>query len=117
MRYRAQSSTGDYVFGQRVPPFLVDSPGAVAQAVLTRLRLSQGEWFLDTQEGTPYLSQILGTNTLYTKDTAVKDRILNTPGVKSILSYYSTTVDRVFSVVAKVDTIYGTVDVTSTITG
>ena len=117
MKYRALSSTGDYVFGRRVPPFLTNSPEAVAQAVRTRLDLWEGEWFLDEREGTPYLSKVLGTNTLYTKDTAIKERVLDTPGVKSILSYYSTTVGRAFTVSMTIETIYGTADVASTITG
>ena len=117
MKYRALDANGDYVFGQRVPNFLIDSPQAVAQAVDTRLRLMQGEWLLDTEEGTPYLQKILGTGTLYTKDSAIQERVLNTPGVESLETYYSTMNGRDFVVSLKIDTIYGTAVVTSTITG
>lgn len=37
---------GDMVWGHGDRDMLVDSPTAVAQAVLTRLKLWQGEWFL-----------------------------------------------------------------------
>lgn len=108
MRVRAQSSDGDYTFGQGQANFLIDSPAAVAQAIQTRLLLMTGEWFLDVTEGTPYATEILGTNTTATRDLAVKRRILQTPGVKQIASYSSRVVDRKFSVTVTVDTIYGT---------
>ncbi len=117
MRYRALDKNGDYVFGVRSPNFLSNSPAAVAQAIDTRLRLMQGEWLLDTEEGTPYLTEILGTNTLYTKDAAIKDRVLGTPGVASISNYFSSTESRDFKVALTAETIYGTAVVVSTITG
>lgn len=107
MRYRKLSPTGDYTFGQGNQDFLVNTPETVAQAVQTRLLLLTGEWYLDQTEGTPYATQILGTNTRATRDLAVKRRILQTPGVKSLLSYASQVVDRKFSVQAKIDTVYG----------
>jgi hypothetical protein len=107
MRVRAQSADGDYTFGQGQANFLIDSPEAVAQVIKTRLLLMTGEWFLDTTDGTPYATQILGTGTSSTRDLAVKRRILQTPGVKQITSYSSSVVDRKFSVSVTVDTIYG----------
>ena len=107
MRYRKLSDTGDYTFGQGQANFLIDSPDAVAQAIQTRLLLMTGEWFLDTTDGTPYATQILGMNTAATRDLAVKRRVLQTPGVKQITSYSSQVVDRKFSVSVTVDTIYG----------
>jgi hypothetical protein len=89
MRYRALSPTGDYVFGRGANQFLVSSPEAVGQAVLTRLRLAVGEWYLDTTEGTQYATKILGERTMPLYDQAVRERILGTPGVKFIEKYAS----------------------------
>lgn len=107
MRYRALTSEGDYQLG-RTGLFLVDTPEAVAQAIKTRLGLMEGEWFLDTSEGTPYASNILGMHTSTTRDLAIKMRILDTPGVQDITNYYSyLNADRVLVVAAEVSTIYG----------
>jgi hypothetical protein len=108
MRYRALSPTGDFVFGQGAAQILVDSPSAVAQAVQTRLALSQGEWFLDLTEGTPYDTKILGENTQSVYDQAIQERILGTSGVVGIADYSSVLdQDRHLSVSATIMTIYG----------
>lgn len=111
MRYRKLDSQGDYVFGQGPQEFLTDSPEAVAQAIATRLRLETGEWFLDSQEGTPYQEQILGTNKQTTYDFAIKERILGTQGVIAITSYssYVNPNTRAISAEAVVQTRYGAV--------
>lgn len=114
MRYRKLSATGDYVLGQGPQEFYVDVPNAVAQAVLTRLRLLTGEWFLDVTEGTPYATEVLGYNTQATRDAAIRDRIVQTEGVNRLISYNSTfdPATRQFTVRATVDTIYGQATVT-----
>lgn len=99
-------AAGDYIFGKS-NSFLVDSPACVAQAILTRLRLATGEWFLDDREGTDYEGKILGTGTQDTRDVEIRTRILQTPGVQQILTYASSAVGRRFSVSATVQTIYG----------
>lgn len=111
MRNRAMDANGDYQFG-RSGLFLVDSPAGVAQAIKTKLLLAAGEWFLDADEGTPYSTQVLGYGTQDSRDLAMKERILATPGVVEILQYGSTVVDRRFSVSATVSTQYGQVAVT-----
>ena len=107
MKYRAMSASGDYQFG-RTGIMLTDSPEAVAQAVLTRLRLSAGEWFLDTEEGTPYSTRILGFQPAETRDVVLKTRILDTPGVAELTNYY-TSLDwnRLLKLNATLTTIYG----------
>lgn len=108
MRYRKLDDDGDMTFGQGRLNFHVDSVEGVGQAVLTRLRLSQGEWFLDVTEGTPYETQILGYGTLDSRDVAIRDRVLGTQGVTEIAEYSSAvSADRRFSVQARVNTIYG----------
>lgn len=108
MKYRALDANGDYTFGRSMAEFLNNSPAAVAQAVLTRLMLAQGEWFLDTTDGTPYSTQILGTHTQPLYDQAIQERILDTPGVQSIDDYASTLdQQRNLRVAALITTVYG----------
>lgn len=105
MRYRPLSATGDYTIGQA---WLVNTPACVAQAIETRLRLWLGDWFLDTTDGTPYNTQVLGERYNKAPDAAIKNRILGTPGVTSIVSY-SSQFDgntRIFTVNAQVQTQY-----------
>ena len=109
MRYRALSPTGDFTFGNSSANFLVNSPAAVAQAVKTRLGLATGEWFLDTTDGTPYSTAILGTGAQGRYDSAIQDRILGTPGVTAITNYYSgLNSKRQLVVQCTIDTQYGT---------
>jgi hypothetical protein len=99
-------------FGKGAANFLVDSPAAVAQAVKTRLLLFAGEWFLDTSEGVPWYSRVLGAGTSRTRDRSIRARILGTRGVKEIVSYQSV-VDpgaRTMTVTARISTIYGVTD-------
>lgn len=109
MRYRKLTSSGDYSFGLSGRSFHVDSAEGVAQAVATRLRLSEGEWFLNKAEGTPYHTRILGTAKQTTIDMAIKARILETQGVLGIADYKSS-VDpdtRAVRVSATITTRYG----------
>lgn len=107
MRYRKRSPTGDFLFGQS-SNFYIDSPLGVAQAVETRLLLWTGEWFLDTAAGTDYEHAVLGYGTAGSRDTEIRQRILDTPGVTSLVKYSSSTSQRVFTVAAEVETAYGT---------
>lgn len=111
MRYRALDENGDMTFGQGGLNFLVDSPETVGQAILTRLLLRTGEWFLDTTEGTAYDTLILGYGTRRSRDVEIRNRILGTQGVSEIVSYSSSVNDeRRFSVQGDVSTIYGALD-------
>ncbi len=109
MKYRKLDANGDYIFGGS-GEFHVDTPEGVAQAIKTRLLLMTYEWFLDSQEGTAYSPDIIGYGTAATRDPAIIDRILGTPGVQEILQY-SSSVDaqRVFRVNALVQSINGIV--------
>lgn len=109
MRYRKLDENGDYTFGRGQEDFWRDTPEAPAQAVLTRLNLWQGQWFLDTREGMTWKTQVLGNRTTRTRDPAVRNRVLGTQGITGILEY-SSNLDRdtrAYSVVMTVDTIYG----------
>lgn len=99
-------------FGRGGANFLVDSPTAVAQAVLTRLRLWQGEWWLDLSSGTPWLQQILGERRQPgAPDAAIRARIMGTPFVTRIEDYASAynSTNRTFVVSAKIWTAFGVV--------
>jgi len=95
---------------------LVDSPAAVAQAIQTRLKLRQGEWFLDSTQGMPYDTDVVGTNKAATRDLAFQTEILKTTGVSKITEYasYVDPTTRKFSVAVTVDTKYGSTTTSTT---
>jgi hypothetical protein len=111
MRYRRLDANGDMTFGQGLGNFLINSPEAVAQLVLTRLRLSLGEWFYDTSDGTPWATEVLGERTQSTRDIVVRDRVQNTIGVSSIDTYGSLVNpdERSWTAAMTLTTIYGAV--------
>jgi hypothetical protein len=118
LRYRQLSDNrldprrlgGDMVFGRGAADFLVDSPAAVGQAVLTRLMLWQGEWFLDLAAGTPWLQQVLGKpRGPGIPDQAIRAIIINTPYVTAVndfAAYYNST-QRSLSISCIIDTAFG----------
>lgn len=109
MKYRKLDANGDYTFGTG-GDFFQNTQEAVAQAILTRLRLWKGEWFIDITDGTPWNEEVLGKRyKTRNPDGAIKSRILGTEGVLEIISY-SSTFDgntRSLSVQCTVNTIYG----------
>jgi len=117
MRYRKLTASGDFSFGHQQSDYWNNVPDAVGQAVQTRLLLFTGEWFLDTSDGTPWRTEVLGKYTMQTYDAVIKDRILSTPGVNSILSYSSSFNGntRSLSVSATIDTIYGSTPIEATL--
>lgn len=109
MRYRKLDKDGDMVFGHGGADYLQDTPDCVAQAVLTRLRLLRGEWFLDVTAGTPYVPLIFAKHTEETYDLALRECVLETQGVTGITEYESTMDGntRKLTVSMKIDTAYG----------
>lgn len=109
MRYRKQSTSGDYTFGNSKLDFYIDEPLTVGQAVKTRLQLWEGEWFLDIEEGTPWLIGVLGKKTKDVADATIQDRILGTEGLVQLNNYESqiNPINRVMTVSGDVDTIFG----------
>lgn len=108
MRYRKLDTAGDYTLGTG-SDFYVNTPAAVAQAVQTRLLLLAGEWFLDTADGTPWRTDVLGKYTQQAYDAVLKDRILSTPGVTEITQYSSffDRTRRLLTVAVTIGTLYG----------
>lgn len=115
MRVRKQDADGDYVFGHGEQDFYVDQAEGVGQDALTRLRLWQGEWFLDTTTGTPYFTQILGKVPQEIADQAIQKRVLETPGVQNFASYFSSfdSAKRELTVTMTINTIYGQTEVST----
>jgi hypothetical protein len=112
MRYRKLDSRGDMLLGRGVADYHQDTPEGVAQAVLTRLRLWRGEWFLDQSEGTPYSPGILGRppqNPGSGQDLRLRARVLETPGVRAIMEYHDVfdPDKRALAVNILLDTVYG----------
>ena len=112
-RVRAMSPTGDYTFGQGGANFLIDSPAAVGQACLTRLKLWTGEWFLDLGEGTPYWQEILAHKNTALAGSVIRERILGTPFAVSIddFSAVFNNTTRAFSVTGQLNTAFGPVPI------
>lgn len=109
MRYRREDKNADYSFGQGDHTFLVNSTECVAQAVKTRLELWRGQWFLDSEEGTPWRQAVLGKHNAEAYGLAIKQRILNTPGVRGINDFNAITSPetRKITVTVRIQTLYG----------
>lgn len=109
MRYRKLSPTGDYTFGNGQQDFWRDVPEAVGQAVQTRLLLWLGEWFLDIEEGTPFMQGILGKYSVDVANTTVIDRASETQGLVNIQEFIGETEPnaRAYGVEFAINTIYG----------
>ena len=110
MRVRKLSPMGDYMFGNGQVDFLVNSPETVGQIVETYLRLFLGEWYLNVNDGTPWLEGVLGYNSQAEADLTLQQVILGLPGVQNIRNWSSTvdpTTRAYSSLSAVLDTIYG----------
>lgn len=86
MIYRKLDANGDYVLGQNANGMLSDKE-AVAQAILTRLKLLKSEWWEDQEDGLPLWQEILGKRNVEKANQEIKKRILETPKVKQITSF------------------------------
>lgn len=113
MRYRKLDQNDDYSFGQGQVNFHKDTPEAVAQAVLTRLRLWLTEWFLDIEEGMPWVEGVLGKREKEAADNTIRTHVLETQGVTQIVEYASQydADNRTLSVQLEIDTIYGQIKI------
>lgn len=95
---------GDYTMGK---PFLTKA-AAVAQAIYTRLKLLQGEWWEQLDDGLPLFQNILGTrghpDNLHAVDLLVQARIIETPHVKQITDFHSSYENRTYTFRCNVET-------------
>jgi len=109
MRYRKLDEIGDYSFGNSQANFHQNTPAGVGQAVLTRLKLWVNEWFLNVEDGTDWLDQVLGRGTSLLYEQVIKQRILGTFGVTEITDFY-TQFDpntRKLNIQTTINTVYG----------
>lgn len=109
-RTRKLDDNGDFTISGSVWIYDIE---AVAQTIDTRLKLFSGEFWRDVTEGTPWIESILTknnrTNTIQSKISILKNRILNTGGVVSILEWNTdfSYQDRKLSVQATILTDFG----------
>lgn len=109
MRYRKLSPDGDYTFGNGQLDFYRDVPEAVGQLVQTRLLLWLGEWFLDINEGVPYMQGVMGKRGITLANNTIIEQIRGTFGVTDVTNLQSA-IDpetRIFTLSCDIDTIYG----------
>lgn len=78
------------------------------QRIQQHLRFFRGEWFLDTTEGVPYLTDLLGDR-LDTSlvESVLYSQILEVDGVVSVSNISVVEVRRTYRFTADVQTIYG----------
>lgn len=113
-RTRRLDSNGNPVISGKVWIYDIE---AVAQTIDTRLKLFAGEYWRDVTDGTPWIDKILTknnrTNTLQSKISILKERILQTSGVISILEWTTdfNYTSRNLSVIATVLTEFGVLDI------
>ena len=84
MKYRKLTKDGDYPFGNNSLDFYVNNAEAVAQSVKTRLLLFLNEWFLNVEDGTPWVQGVFGKQVNETYENIIRTRILETENVNSI---------------------------------
>lgn len=117
--YRQLDVNNDPIWGQGSADFLSDID-AVAQAILTRIRLFEGEWWENLNEGTPLWQKILGVGGANNRQQQIslllQSRILGTPYVAEItnLQVSFNAAQRIFNFYAVVKTQFGAVVVTNT---
>lgn len=116
--YRNLGPDNDPLWGGGQNNFLTDVD-AVAQAVLTRLRLFEAEWWADVTDGTPYWQSILGhsgsPNHVRVITALITKRILETPFVSSLsnLQFSYDSGFRTYKFYAVVHTQFGSIQVTN----
>lgn len=120
MDLKLDYSTGDVVFVNRpltkdgVTHSLVE---VVQQRLFIRLRTFYSEWFLNTDYGIVYFQRIIGfKNTKSSVDLIFQQNILAETGVKEIVSFNSTLINRQYSLNFRVKVVDGSTTDTISIT-
>lgn len=114
MQARRLGDDGDLV--TRGQMFL-SSREAIAQTIVTRLKLFLGEYFRDVTDGTPWFQQILGKfENMNAVEALLRNRIARSPGVVRLLAFalQFDLATRHLSIQARVLTVYGEQDVVYT---
>lgn len=111
MIYRKLDANGDYVFGGNKNSYYTDIE-AVSQAIATRLKLLKYEWFEALEDGLPLWQQIVAQRDKSAAEKIIRERIVGTTDVRSILSFTPAwdNDNRSLSIMATIDTVYGSTD-------
>ena len=115
MIYRSLDIDGDYRFGHGKNDFL-NGVDAVAQAIMTRLKLLKGEWWEDLEDGLPLWQSILGMRTPKAViDRIIQERVLGTNNVTGISNLSSSfeADTRSYTFYCVVDTAFGQTVITN----
>jgi hypothetical protein len=116
--YVPGQANNDPQWAQGIGSLLTDLQ-AVAQAILTRLKLFQGEWWASTTDGLPLWQSILGQGaspqSQQQQATLISARINGTPWVINLASVQTSfnPTTRAFGYSATVNTQFGTIVVTN----
>lgn len=114
--YLALDSTYDPIF---IPEQSLVNGDAVAQAILTTLRLFYGEWFEQLSTGTPVLQSILGqlasTQGKAAMSALLAARVAGVPYVTNVIDVNAAYTDGQLNFSATAQTVFGTT-VTATFT-
>ena len=101
MKYRKQTPTGDYSFGNNNQDF-VSGQKAIAQAIKTKILLFYGEWWEDISEGIPMFQSIVGqtnkSNVANALELLLNERVLEVPGVEVVNEITATIDGRTISI-------------------
>ncbi|MGS1116031.1 hypothetical protein [Castellaniella sp. UC4442_H9] len=111
MQVRRLDDSGDLVTRGQI---FLSAREAIAQTIVTRLKLFLGEYFRDVTDGTPWFQQILGKfENLNSVEALLRNRIARTQGVVRLLSFglQFDQDTRTLSVQSEVLTTYGEADV------
>ena len=115
---RKLDANHDPICGQGQANFISDRE-AVAQIVLTRLLLFEGEWWADQLDGTPFWQSILGASgsesDIRNVTQLITQRILGTPYVLSITGLQTSfdSTSRTYNFYCVVNTQFGAIAVSN----
>lgn len=113
---RALNSSGEPLQGNGQNNFISDIY-AVAQIILTRLKLFQGEWWLNLNDGLPLFQSILGSSgsarNLEVITNIISARISGTPFVTGISEFEVTYLNRQFVYSGVVQTQFGAISISN----
>jgi len=116
MKYRALDNCGDYTFCRRL---FLHNREAVAQAIVTRMRLLYREWWENLEDGLPLFERILGAlggeESIAAVDLIISERIQGTQNVTRMVRYESSfdATVRHYSAQCTVDTAFGEINLTT----
>lgn len=93
--FSVDPTTNDFYLDESGTVATVEDGEAVGEHARQRIKSYQGEWFLDTSSGVPWLQDILGrAQNVDLAESIIKATLIETPGVTDI-SEFSVRFDRV----------------------